>query len=108
MAFAPFDTFVGIVSADATRLLNGFHTLCVHNGRARIRIPTDAPALGLPQRPVDKGPKTCAAKLAMMIIDRLPRREIAGEVAPRTAGTQQVKERIEHGAEGVASEAAMW
>ena len=62
-------------------------------------VPADPASLGLVQRSVEKGPEAGAAKLTPMIIDRLPRREIARQVAPRTAGTQQIKEGIEDGAE---------
>jgi hypothetical protein len=58
-------------------------------------------------RAVEKGPKASAAKLTPMNLYRLPRREIAGQVAPRTTRTRQIKARIENGTEGVVAEPSM-
>jgi hypothetical protein len=92
-AFATCDTFVGVVATDTAGLFDGFHRLGVHNGRAWMWIPADPPVLGLPQRPVEKGPKARAAKLTPMIVHGLPRREIAGQIAPGAARTQQIPAR---------------
>jgi hypothetical protein len=107
MALATFYTFVRIVTTDTPGLLHGFHTLCVHDGRARMWILADPASFGLVQRPIDQSPKTLAAKLTPMIIDGLPGREVAWQVAPRTACAQYIKKRIEDRAEGMPTESSM-
>jgi hypothetical protein len=48
MALAAFDALVGIIATNAARLLDGFDTLGIHDGRARVWIPPDPPPLGFP------------------------------------------------------------
>jgi hypothetical protein len=104
MTLTTFDTFVSIIAADTTCLLHGLDALCIYNGRARVWIPADPSALGLPQRAVEAGPEAGAAKPMPMIVHDLPRREIARQVAPRTARAQHIKQRIEDRAEGMPAE----
>jgi hypothetical protein len=107
MPLAAFDTFVGVIPTDATGFLDGFHTLRIHDSCAWVRVFADPPTLGLAQRTVDECPKAPTAKLTPMIIDCLPRREIAGQIAPRTARAKQIKESIEDRAKGMPSESPM-
>jgi len=48
VALAAFDTFVGIITADTTGLFDGLFGLGIHDGRSRIRVSADPPALSLP------------------------------------------------------------
>jgi hypothetical protein len=78
VALATFDPFMRVEAADATRLLDRFYGLGVDDGCARVRVPADSPAFGIPQSPVEAGPETRAAKLFEMIVHGLPGRKIAG------------------------------
>jgi len=96
-----------VIAPDTTGLPDGFHTLRVHDGCAWMRIPADPASFGLVQRPLETGPQARAAKLPPGVVHRLPRREIARQVAPRAARAQQIKEGIEDRAERVAPEPSM-
>jgi hypothetical protein len=62
---------MGIVATDATRFLDGFYRLGVHNACTRVRVPADTPTFGLVQRTVDERPEARAAKLPPMVVNRL-------------------------------------
>jgi hypothetical protein len=53
------------------------------------------------------GPEARATKPAKVIIDCLPRREVSGQIAPGTAGAQEIEERIEDATERVPPESGM-
>ncbi len=44
--------------------------------------------------PIEVDPQTRATELAKVIADRLPRRKMGRQMAPRPAGAHQIKERI--------------
>ena len=108
LALASFDTLVGVKAADASGLLDRFHTLGIHNGCTGMGIA----ALTLPfsdvQLSPEVGPEASAAELSEMIVDHLPRRKIARQIAPGAAGTQEIKERVKDAAEAVAAEFPRW
>src|SRR5690348_5663618 len=94
MPFAPLDVLVGIEPTDVGGFLHRFHRLGIHHSGARMWIFTNPSPLSLSQFPIEMAPDPCAAELAKVIIDRLPRRKIRRQIAPRAAGAHQVKERI--------------
>ena len=65
-----------------------------------MRIPSLPFAFGPVKRPQQERPGSLETQAPEMIEDRLPRREIGWEVAPRTAGAQHVEDRIENGTRG--------
>src|SRR5260370_30653558 len=106
MAFASFDLVVAVKAArpaDSTRL----DRLTVDDGGARIEVFANAPTFGVAQRPVEAGPETGAAKLCEMIVHGLPRRKVAGQVAPKTARAQHIKQCIQDRAERKPAEAPL-
>jgi len=107
MALATFDPFMRVESADAAGLLDRFHGLGVNDGCARIGVFANASTFGVPQRPPEMRPNACATKLSEVIVGGLPRWEFARQISPRTAGAQEIKDRVEDGAERVAAELSM-
>ncbi len=98
MSRAAFDTVVGIVAADASRFLDRFHTLTVHDGRAEIRVAARSLPFGVMQRRVEQMPPASEAETTEMIEHRLPGRKVARQVSPRTAGTHNIEDGVKDAA----------
>src|SRR5690349_5862384 len=77
MPFSAFDAFMGVVPADASRLLDGLHALAVHDTCARIWVATHALALSAMQSGVERMPSSSEAKAPKMIEHGLPRWVVA-------------------------------
>ena len=107
MPLASFDTLVSVKTTDAGGLLDGLHRLGIHDGRARMRLPPHAPTFSVPQPTPEMRPEASATKLSEVIVDRLPRRKITGQIAPGAARAQEIKQGIEDGAKRVAAEFPM-
>jgi hypothetical protein len=101
MAFAPFDLFAPVIAADAGRLLNGLHTLGIHDGRARVRDPAHPLALGSMEGTVQAAPEPLETKAPKMVEDRLPWWEIARQIAPATASAHDIEDGVEDAAQQV-------
>jgi hypothetical protein len=105
MALAAFDPFVREIRHGYDQTPRRFsHGWRIHDRRTWMGIPADPSTLSLMQRPVKERPEAGAAKLTPMILHRLPWREIAGQIAPGTTGTKQIKKSVEDGPEAVAAE----
>lgn len=59
-----------------------------------MRILANASPFGVMEFPIEVDPQTRAAELAKVIVDRLPRRKMGRQIAPRAASAHQIKERI--------------
>src|SRR5260221_9715297 len=98
MSFASLHTCVRVVAANVGRLLDGLHTLAVHDGGTWVGVATDALTLCSMQRGTEQMPETLEAEAPELVEHRLPRREVGREVAPRhpgTAGAQHVEDGVE-------------
>jgi hypothetical protein len=78
MAFAPFDAFMGIKSADSSGFLDRFHALCIDDGRARLGIPSLPFAFSLSQGRKQTKLGAFQAQTAKMVEHRLPRGKVRG------------------------------
>src|SRR5260370_22319015 len=101
MTFASFDMLVRVKSTDPSGFLDGFHALGSDDRRTRLGIPDDPFAFSFSQGREQAKPGALEAQAREMIKDGLPRREIGWQVAPGTACVQDVKDRIEDGAQRV-------
>jgi hypothetical protein len=90
---------VGVIPSDLGRLLDGLHTLAVQDGRTWVRVTADALALGTVQGGIEQMPDALEAEAPEMVEDGLPRREVAWQIAPGAAGTQDVEDGIENRAQ---------
>jgi hypothetical protein len=99
VALASFHVLMGVVAPDACGLLDGFHALAVHDGGTGMGILPDPATFSCTQLAPEMSPEARATKLSKVVIHRLPRREVGGQVTPGTAGAQQIEERIEDGAQ---------
>src|SRR5215467_14203790 len=95
MPFPPLDLFAPVIPLDATRFFRGFHTLAIHDRRRGVGVAARPQADGAAQRLVDLLPDPVQAPLAKGRIGGLPRRILAREIAPGTAGAQDVKEGVD-------------
>jgi hypothetical protein len=75
--------------------------VCVHDGGARVRVATDALALGAVQGHIQQVPGALEAKAPEVVKHRLPRREVAREIAPGAAGAQDVEDSVQDAAQRV-------
>ena len=73
-----------------------------------MRILPHAPTFGVSQLSPEVRPEARATKLAQVVVDRLPRWNIAWEIAPGTPRAQEVENRVEDGVEAVAEEFPTW
>ena len=101
MPLPAFDELAAIVAADAARLLNGLDALAISDRRARIGLATRALAIGAMQGRIERMRGVRAAELPEVVIHWLPSKEIAGEIAPRTAGAQRIEDGVEDATQGV-------
>ena len=106
MPFAPFNVLMAVISADRSRFLYSLHTLGVYDRCRRLRILAHALPLGCPECSEDAVPHTTQAEAAEVIVDRLLRREVTREVAPRASRPEQVEDRVEDGAQRVAAQSS--
>jgi len=81
--------------ADAGRLLDRLHTLAVHDGPARVGIPSDTLTLGAMKRHIEQVPGAVEAEASAMGEPPLPGREAGGEIAPGAASAQHVEDGVE-------------
>jgi hypothetical protein len=70
------------------------------NRGAGLRVPSLSLALGTPQGHEQAKPGAFEAQASEMVEDRLPRWKVTRQVAPRTAGAQNVEDCIENGTAG--------
>lgn len=96
-----------VIATYVTGLFESVHTLRSHNGRAWIWVPAVPVAFGLVQCSIETGPKDCKAKLPPTVVNRLPWRNIARQIAPGTTRAEEIKYGVEDGAEGVTAKSAM-
>jgi hypothetical protein len=101
VAFAPLHAFVGIVPANASGLLDGLHTLAIHDGRAWFQVAADALALGPMQGSIQRMPGAFEAEASEVIEHRLPRRETRRKIVPGASGAQDVEDGVEDAAQRV-------
>jgi hypothetical protein len=73
-----------------------------------MRILPHAPTFGVSQLSPEVRPEARATKLPQVVVNRLPRWNIAWEIAPGTPRAQEVEDRVEDGAEAVAAEFPTW
>jgi hypothetical protein len=97
---------VRVVATDAGRLLNGLHTLAVHDGSARVRMVTDALTLCPMQGGIEHVPDTLEVEASDVVKHRLPGWKVAGEVTPRTAGAHHVEDGVKDLAQWVRARSA--
>src|SRR5882724_629978 len=94
MPFPAFDLFAPVIALDAARFFRSFHTLAVHDRRRGFGITSslqaDAPSQGL----VNPLPDTLQAPAAERRIGGLPGRILPGQIAPGTAGAQDIEDRV--------------
>jgi len=95
MSFAPVDLFDSVVAADAGRLLNGFHTLRIQNGSARVRISAHALTRGSVQGALHMEPVALEAPTTRVALHRLPGWKVGGQITPWAAGAQDGDESID-------------
>jgi hypothetical protein len=69
-------------------------------------VPADALALSSVQGRIEGMQRVLAAKLPEMAEYRLPRREIDGQVAPRTASARHVEDGVEDAAQRMRARSA--
>jgi hypothetical protein len=98
MPLPALHALMGVKATDASRLLDGLHTLAVDDGCTGVGVATDALALSTVQRAIQQVPSTLEAKAPEMLEHRLPGREVGGEVPPGAAGAQHVEDSIEDAA----------
>ena len=72
-----------------------------------MRVLPLASTFGLPQLPEEVRPEAGATKLPEVIVDGLPGREIARQIAPGITCAQEIEKRVEDGAQAVAAELPM-
>ncbi len=70
---------------------------------SRLRIPAYALPLCSTECGEDEMPRTAPTEAAEVVVDRLPRRKVVREVAPRASRPEQVEDRVEDGAQRVAA-----
>jgi hypothetical protein len=99
VALAPFHVLVGVKPTGACGLLDGLHALAVHDGGAWMGILAQPATFSCSQLALEMSPEARATKLPKVIVHRLPGRKGGGQIAPGTAGTQQIEERIEDAAQ---------
>src|SRR5690348_15087773 len=92
MPLPSVDALVTAIAATARRLLNALDDLRVHDRRRRLRISADPLAFRPMHGSEDNVPDAAEAKAAEMVVDRLPRREVAGQIPPRAAGAHEREE----------------
>jgi hypothetical protein len=85
VALPALNAFVRVVAADAGGFLDRLHTLAVHDGRTWVGVATDSLPRGAMQGRVQQTPDTMEAEPAELVEDRLPGREVGGQVAPGAA-----------------------
>src|SRR5258708_7233116 len=85
----PF-THVCVVAANVGRLLDGLHTLAVHDGGTRVRVTAHPLALGAMQSRIQQVPCAAQAEAPEMVVHRLPRWEVGWQITPGTARAQHV------------------
>ena len=94
MALPAFDPLGGVI-ANAATVTVGLHTLAVQNGR---RGPA-ALAVSFPdqraQRVIEGGPLVVERPLPENVVDRLPSREVGGEIASRAATLDDIQDGIQ-------------
>jgi hypothetical protein len=95
MAFPPLDLFASVIAFDATGFFRGLDTLAVHDRRRGVGVAARPEAHRAAQRLVDALPHPAQAPLAKGRIGRLPWRILAREIAPGTAGAQDVEQRVD-------------
>src|SRR5919199_1000945 len=96
MALPTLDALVGIVAADASRLLDGLEALCIHDRRCRLRMPTHALSLRCPECDEDAMPHAAEAQATEVVVDGLPGREIARKIAPGASRAQEIEDGVEN------------
>jgi hypothetical protein len=107
VSFPALHTFVGVVAPNAGGLLDGLHTLAVHDGGTGMGIFAYPATLSFVRRSPEPCPQAGATELLEVIVHRLPWRKTAWQIAPRAAGPQQIEQGVEHGSQRVAAQTAM-
>jgi hypothetical protein len=95
VALRAFHVLVRIKAADPGGFLNGLDALRIHDRRTRLRVLSNPFAFGTPQSREQSKPGAFEAQTAKVIKHGLPGREVAWQVPPGAAGTQDVEDRVE-------------
>jgi hypothetical protein len=98
VAFAPVDPFVPVKTANPAAL-GGLDRLAIQDDDRRAHRPTTAQARLLMKRPLEFGQDARLFPGAKVMVNGARAREFAGQEAPLATGTQQVKDRVEDGAQ---------
>jgi len=108
MSFSPGELLRPVVTAHAPDARR-FDRLTVDDARARLRIPPLPYPFSFAQDGIQVLPCTIEAPLPEVMVDGLPRREIAREHPPGTAASQDGEDAIEDGPHGpFAGTATRW
>lgn len=99
VVLAPFHVLMDVKPTDACGLLDGLHALAAHDGGTGMGILAHPATFSCSQLAPEMGPEARATKLPKVIVHRLPRWEVGGQIAPGTAGTQKIEERTENAAQ---------
>src|ERR1041384_3387394 len=100
MALAPFDLF-GTIKACGPSAIGGLDALRVDNRGAGLAVAAFQDAEVTAQGIVDPFPGTIFSPAPKVMIDDAPGRQIVGDKAPRTAGAQDIQDRIDDLALGI-------
>jgi hypothetical protein len=90
----------------ASRVPPGLATTSSDNGCARVRVATDTLPLCVMQGATQQVPEPLEAETAKIVEHRLPGREVAGQVAPGTAGAHEVEDGVQDTAQWVRTRSA--
>src|SRR5215472_2760282 len=95
MPLPPLDLLAPVVSLDATRFFRGFHTLAIHDRCRGVGMASRTEANRAAPCLVDALPHPVQAPLAECCVGCLPWWILAWQLAPGTAGAQDIKERVD-------------
>jgi hypothetical protein len=95
MPFPALAQFAAVIALDEPRCFRGFHTLAGHDRRRGFGITSSLQADATSQGFVDPLPDPLQAPPAERRLHRLPGGTLSREVAPCTAGAQDVEDRVD-------------
>ncbi len=93
MALPPLEVFVGIVAADASRLLDSLDALGIRDRGLRLRLHTNALSIRCSERGENTVPHATEAEV---VVERLPGREVVGKISPVTSCAKEIEDGVEN------------
>ncbi len=107
MPLAALDLLAAVVAAHAANAgrLDG---LAVDDASAGLGIAAQAHPQPLPQHQMDPLPGAVEAPLSKVMVDRLPRRQVAGQQAPGPARPDDIEDGVENRAQAVPAGPTPW